>query len=237
MLIRLLCSLFLTTCLQLRAASVADEKPVLVSTSGGTSDRDDPYFRAIDLLQTEGAPDAVAQGLLQLEQLAKEGDSRALFRLGKLFADGDRVPADLTKAYHYYLQAAQAGVAEAQHNLGAMLVSGRGIKRDWVEGLAWLIVASRNGADSASENQTRAHLTQRRRTTLIENAEKRALELMAPPSPTPTPSPTPARPALSAPVPPPSGLGLPAPLPPGGLSLALPPLPSPTPSKAPPSNP
>jgi TPR repeat protein len=55
-----------------------------------------------------------------------------------------------------------------------MYASGRGVKRDYVQGLAWLIVAAKNGADPEGEAQLRAHLLKLRRTEMITAAEERA---------------------------------------------------------------
>lgn len=109
-----------------------------------------------------------------LERAADAGHANAAFRLGKLNADGEVIPKNLPQAFVRYQAAANAGVAEAQFNLGAMYSSGRGVKRDYVEGLAWLIVASKNGADPDGEKQLRDHLTKAKRTTTIADAEKRA---------------------------------------------------------------
>lgn len=111
-----------------------------------------------------------------LEQAGSGGISNAWFRLGKIYHDGLTGPADYGRALDYYTRAARAGVAEAQHNIGAMLVSGRGVKRDYVEGLAWLIVATKAGAVSGAEIQVRDRLA--KRPAEIKAAETRAGELL-----------------------------------------------------------
>ena len=72
--------------------------------------------------------------------------------------------------------AAQSGVVEAEHNIGAMLVSARGVKRDFVEGLAWLIVATKSGDVGEAEGRVRARLA--KRPADIQAAEERAAELL-----------------------------------------------------------
>ncbi|HLP25827.1 MAG TPA: tetratricopeptide repeat protein, partial [Acidobacteriota bacterium] len=112
-----------------------------------------------------------------LDRAARGGVAEAMFRLGKLHNDGVGGPKNLELALDYYGQAALHGVPEAQHNIGAILVSGRGVKRDYAEGLAWLIVAEKNGAASDAVARTRTHLA--KRPADIAAAEKRAAELLA----------------------------------------------------------
>ena len=57
----------------------------------------------------------------------------------------------------------------------AMLVSARGVNRDYVEGLAWLIVATRHHVEGDGEQRVRARLAGQPQT--IAAAEKRADEL------------------------------------------------------------
>ena len=83
---------------------------------------------------------------------------------------------DLGRALDYFTLAARSGVAEAQHNLGAMLVSGRGVKRNYVEGLAWLIVAVKSGVGADTETQVRNRLAKRPNEIIA--AESRADELV-----------------------------------------------------------
>ncbi len=121
----------------------------------------------------------VPAGLALLEKAAASGRPNAAFRLGKVYDDGELVARDAPKALEMYRKAAQAGVAEAQYNLGAMLVSARGVRRDYKEGLAWLIVATKNGAAGEGEAQVRERLKATNRTKLITDAEARAAEIHA----------------------------------------------------------
>jgi hypothetical protein len=137
-----------------------------------------------------------------------------MFRLGKLHHDGIGGPQDYARAMEFYAQAARAGIPEAQHNIGAMLVSARGVKRDYIEGLAWFIVAGKSGVVSDAEQRTRERLA--KRPSDIAAAEKRAQEIisalrsrtgdaatprysLAGTPPPPLPGPTVPRPAVAAP--------------------------------------
>jgi uncharacterized protein len=121
-------------------------------------------------------PQDMDKALALYQQAAAGGEANGWFRLGKIYADGLGVPADRPKALELYRQGAFAGVVEAQYNVGAMLVSARGVKRDWVEGLAWLIVATKHGAPSGGEEQVRRQLA--RRPDDIAAAERRADEIL-----------------------------------------------------------
>jgi hypothetical protein len=93
-----------------------------------------------------------------------------------LHYDGIGGPKDIEQALDYYTQAARLRVPEALHNIGAILVSGRGVKRDYAEGLAWLLVAEKNGAVSDAVARTRERLA--KRPADIAAAEARAVELI-----------------------------------------------------------
>lgn len=129
------------------------------------------------LLNGDGLAVDVGAAREWLDRAARGGVAEAMFRLGKLHNDGVGGPKNLELALDYYGQAAVLGVPEAQHNIGAILVSGRGVKRDYREGLAWLIVAEKNGAASDAVARTREHLA--KRPAEVAAAEARASEILA----------------------------------------------------------
>lgn len=125
----------------------------------------------------EQPPDYL-EARLWYQRAAAKGLAEADFRLGKLVSEGLGGSENQEAAFQHYFKAAQAGLPLAQYNVGAMLASGRGTRRDYIEGLAWLIVATRDPAvDPAGEKQLRGHLA--RRPADIAAAEKRAEELTA----------------------------------------------------------
>ncbi|MGC4072409.1 MAG: tetratricopeptide repeat protein [Nibricoccus sp.] len=172
-----------------------DATPELLSTTGGKGGDSWSTVEEMQKAADAGNPEAgyqlgemylngvqvpvdAAKAVALLERAADAGHANASFRLGKLNADGEVIPKNLPQAFVRYQAAANAGVAEAQYNLGAMYASGRGVKRDQVEGLAWLIVATKSGADADGEKQLRDYLTKQKRTTAIADAEKRAAVLL-----------------------------------------------------------
>ncbi|OAM86919.1 sel1 repeat family protein [Termitidicoccus mucosus] len=176
------------------SSSADDSAPKLISTTGG-DDRRWPGLDALKKAADAGDPEAcfelgqmylvgadqveknITRGLLHLETAAGRGHAGAAFRLGKIYADGELTPQNPEASLKYYRLAA-AGVSEAQHNLGAAYATGRGVKRDYAEGLAWLILAARTNPEAvASEQRLREFLAKGKRPDLIAAGEKRAAEL------------------------------------------------------------
>ncbi|GAB5562728.1 MAG: hypothetical protein SynsKO_43750 [Synoicihabitans sp.] len=134
--------------------------------------------------------------------------AEALFRVGKIYHDGLLGQTPNRKlGYEYYEKAAYAGSPEATYNIGAMLVSGRGVKRDYEEGLAWLLLAAERGTDPGSIEQVKKRLS--RFPDRITRAEKRFVALKKeitgdnPPDkekPLAPPAPTMAKPTIAAPT-------------------------------------
>ena len=168
-----------------------DAPLVMVSREGGSpkwtnvaqlkefAAKDDPqacFELAERFLYGDEVPPDIKQAVRLMERAGQGGINNAWFRLGKIYHDGLLGAPDYERTLDYYTRAARAGVPEAQHNLGAMLVSARGVKRDLVEGLAWLIVATKSGAVSEAEVQVRDRLA--RRPTELKAAAARAKELL-----------------------------------------------------------
>jgi TPR repeat protein len=167
-----------------------DAPPVRISTAGAKpkwknveqlrkfAAKGDPqacFELAERFLYGDEVPKDLNQAVPLLEQAGQGGIADAWFRLGKIYHDGLLGAPDYERTLDYYARAARAGVPEAQHNIGAMLVSARGVKRDLVEGLAWLIVATRTGAVSGAEGKVRDQLA--KRPVDLRTAEARATEL------------------------------------------------------------
>lgn len=190
LLLSLLCLISVPAFAAKKKAEPADAPPQLISTKGGGpkwknvtelqqfADKGDPracFELAERCLEGDGVPRDAAKATALFEKAAKGGLADGWFRLGKIHHDGLAGAPDYGWALEYFTKAAQAGVVEAQHNIGAMLVSARGVKRDYVEGLAWLILAKQSGAPTDAEAQVRARLA--RRPVEIASAETRATEL------------------------------------------------------------
>jgi hypothetical protein len=173
-------------------AEAPDTAPVLLSTTEGTAGPKSNNLASLQKAADAGDPKACfqlgvcyeagenvgqdyAQARMLYEKAAGGGSADAIYRLGKLHQDGLGVEPDPALAHDLYQDAALAGVPLAQYNLGVMLVSAHGVKRDFVEGLAWLILATRNHIDADGEKRVREHLAGQPK--VIAAAENRAVEL------------------------------------------------------------
>jgi hypothetical protein len=169
-----------------------DQAPQLISTTGGKGETGPKTLPELQKRAATGDPDAClllglryetgdgvkqdyVQARTQYEQAAAGGVALAIYRLGRFYQNGFGVASDAAIARELYRLAALADVPLAQYNLGAMLMSARGVKRDYVEGLAWLILASRNQIEADGEQRARAHLAGQPQ--VIAAAEERAAEL------------------------------------------------------------
>ncbi|MEM8595096.1 MAG: tetratricopeptide repeat protein [Pseudomonadota bacterium] len=85
-------------------------------------------------------------GMAALVCRARNGEAEAAFLVGALHAEGVHLPYDLELAEHYLTIASNAGVAEAQHKLGLVLLWSEGTAEDEVSrALSWLSKAASQG--------------------------------------------------------------------------------------------
>lgn len=176
----------------LAIASAPDQAPRLISTTGGGAASSWDSLQALEKAAARGNPEAcfqlgvrfetgdgvkpdAARARQLYEKAAKGGSAMALYRIGRFYLNGIGVDRDPDLAARCYRIAALANVPVAQYNLGAMLVSARGVPRDFVDGLAWLILAAHNQFSPQGEKTVRAHLAGQPQ--VIAAAEKRAKEL------------------------------------------------------------
>lgn len=115
-----------------------------------------------------------------LEQASRAGDPVATLRLADMLDTGDMVAVDPSRACGYYRAAALAGRGDAALSLGLAYAKGRGVERNYVEGLAWMIVARRRDNPTGIEDQLRVFLRDHGLGTIVGAAEKRAKELLTP---------------------------------------------------------
>ena len=84
--------------------------------------------------------------------LAQQGDARAQFLLGALYAQGHGVPQDYSAAALWFRRAAEQGHVGAQYNLGVRYHEGRGVPRDPPQAAAWFQRAAQQGFARAQYN-------------------------------------------------------------------------------------
>lgn len=81
--------------------------------------------------------------------LAENGDARAQFNIGYMYANGWGVQRDLVGAVNWYRKAAEQGLEIAQHHLGIAYINGNGIERDDAEAARWFRRAAEQGFSRA----------------------------------------------------------------------------------------
>ena len=115
-----------------------------------------------------------AQGYALLAPLAQQGDSRAQYLIGLLYAKGLHLPQKFEAARTWYILAAEQGHTGAQNNLGLMYKSGEGGPTSLVDSYAWFARASVAGDDKAIKN--RDSLAEDLGPQAITHAQKKALD-------------------------------------------------------------
>src|SRR5271157_5351904 len=88
-----------------------------------------------------------ATAMRLLRPLADEGDAKAEFHLGRMYALGQGVGQDPGQAVAWYRRAAQHGNAEAEFVLGVMFLDRSGAPQE--EALVWLRKAAEKGLFNA----------------------------------------------------------------------------------------
>lgn len=74
-------------------------------------------------------------------ELAKLGDAEAQANLGIMLQSRGKYK----QAAYWYLQAAQAGVANAEYNMGTLYFNGDGVPQDYAKAHQWFMRAARRG--------------------------------------------------------------------------------------------
>ena len=74
-----------------------------------------------------------ATAIKECSPLAKEGDSKAQFYLGFMYANGKGVPQDYQEAARWYRLAVEQGQVDAEGRLGTRYETGQGVPQDYKE--------------------------------------------------------------------------------------------------------
>ncbi len=85
----------------------------------------------------------------RLSAQALHGDADAQLRLGKMYANGEGVIVDVTKAAKWFEKAAHQGNSEAQFLYGTALLDGRGMVQDYQAALKWIEMPASRGNPQA----------------------------------------------------------------------------------------
>jgi len=82
-------------------------------------------------------------------ELANNGNVKAMYDVGKLYERGRGVQKDISKAAKWFQKAATAGNASAQARLGILYFEGRGVKQNFQKALKLLNAAAKQNVPSA----------------------------------------------------------------------------------------
>lgn len=111
-------------------------------------------------LTGKGKPADKEKGMELLRASAGVGSADGQFLMGQLYEVGNGVPRDSGQARKYYRLCAAQGEGLCQERLAGLLTGPQKTDRDYVQGLAWLELASEQGLESArkklEEERTKA---------------------------------------------------------------------------------
>ncbi|GLQ17571.1 peptidoglycan-binding protein [Maritalea porphyrae] len=93
---------------------------------------------AVELPPTDLGPNA-------LREAAANGDPRAQYEVGMIFAEGKAVPKDSQAAVKWFERSAASGFAAAQYRLGTAFEHGLGIQKDLDQAKLWYLRAAEAG--------------------------------------------------------------------------------------------
>lgn len=103
-----------------------------------------PYDRRLQ------PPSIAAEALQAITLQAASGDPIGLYVSAWLLSSEQGVRPNFTLAADQYRQAAEAGLAPAQLNLGLLYLRGNGVPQDYAYGFMWISRAAENGAPDAA---------------------------------------------------------------------------------------
>ncbi|MBK8189398.1 MAG: SEL1-like repeat protein [Vampirovibrionales bacterium] len=104
-------------------------------------------LRASVMLESgEGVTKSIQDSVRYAQKAAAQGYDEAQLKLGLMYEEGlDGGAPQYEDAAKWYRKAAEQGNDYAQMALGTFYLLGQGVDQDYVQGYAWLDVASRNG--------------------------------------------------------------------------------------------
>lgn len=83
---------------------------------------------------------------------AEQGNDKAQYSLGLMYAKGQGVAQDYKQATYWFTKAAELGGVAAQYILGLMYANGHGVAQDYKQAFYWYIKAAGQGDASAQFN-------------------------------------------------------------------------------------
>jgi TPR repeat protein len=90
-------------------------------------------------------------GVKKLIEEARRGNAEAQYQLAAIYATGDGIDLDLSKAFEWYSKAGLQKHPEALYNLGWMHLRGEATQRDAARGISYMAEAVAAGSKDAPE--------------------------------------------------------------------------------------
>jgi TPR repeat protein len=122
---------------------------LLISTSMAVTAFGGPFEDAVAAAHKRGDYEKAYR---LFKPLAGQGNAKAQYNLGVMYANGQGVPQDYAEAMKWFRKAAAQGYAEAQFNLGVMYDNDRGVPQDYSEAVKWYRKAAAQGYAEAQFN-------------------------------------------------------------------------------------
>lgn len=106
-----------------------------------TADHEAPKIQTLNQVEAAYAAGRYTEVITPLEMLVAQNDTRAALMLGVMLDTGQGVEANPERAATLMTQAAEGGIALAQHRLAIMHYQGRGVAKDPMRAMMWLHIA------------------------------------------------------------------------------------------------
>jgi len=94
--------------------------------------------------------------------IARQGNSKAQYRIGYMYLNGLYVPRDSYQARIWFERAAGQGDPVAQNDLGTLYLNGQGVQRNLDNALRWFEQSANQGNATAQYNLGVLYILQRR---------------------------------------------------------------------------
>ena len=108
------------------------------------------YFALLFGLTSYAFSDSICSNFDECRELAESGDSNSQMELGMIYATGNGVEKDFTKANVWFLEAALQGNKDGMFNIGVSYQTGSGMEKNHRKAVEWYEKASKRGHEKAS---------------------------------------------------------------------------------------
>lgn len=89
------------------------------------------------ILRSHHSKDTERMSFQEVRVRAENGSARDQYYLGSMYATGQVIPQDYSKAFQWYHKAAEQGDSMGENGLGFLYFNGRGLPQNYTEALLW----------------------------------------------------------------------------------------------------